>query len=105
MATVSFVDETTSGTRQDAWELAMAEERLPLREVIRRRVFQEVYNAWQPELFQSVCGARVAIYGGRGETTLVGLGQVRIGVGMSRWQVGQAPVQRARSICSSRTTW
>ncbi|MER5687480.1 hypothetical protein [Streptomyces sp. NPDC002205] len=23
MATVTFVDETTSGTRQDAWELAM----------------------------------------------------------------------------------
>jgi hypothetical protein len=36
---------------------------------------------------------------------LVGLGQVRIGVGMLRWQVGQAPVQRARSVCSSRTTW
>ncbi|MFD7004180.1 SRPBCC family protein, partial [Streptomyces mirabilis] len=32
---------------------------------------------------------------------LVGLGQVRIGVGMLRWQVGQAPVQRARSVCSS----
>ncbi|MFH9967765.1 alpha/beta fold hydrolase, partial [Streptomyces mirabilis] len=32
---------------------------------------------------------------------LVGLGQVCIGVGMSRWQVGQAPVQRARSVCSS----
>ncbi|WP_392757153.1 hypothetical protein [Streptomyces sp. LN590] len=55
MATVTFVDETTSGTRQDAWELAMAEERLPLREVIRRRVFQEVYNARQPELFQGLC--------------------------------------------------
>ncbi|WP_392838810.1 hypothetical protein [Streptomyces sp. LN500] len=54
MATVTFVDETTSGTRQDAWELAMAEERLPLREVIRRRVFQEVYNARQPELFQGL---------------------------------------------------
>ncbi|KUH38613.1 MULTISPECIES: hypothetical protein [Streptomyces] len=35
---------------------------------------------------------------------LVGLGQVRSGMGMSRWQVGQAPVQRARSVCSSRTT-
>ncbi|MGW3985453.1 hypothetical protein ACWEMN_55400, partial [Streptomyces mirabilis] len=33
-------------------------------------------------------------------TFLVGLGQVRIGVGMLRWQVGQAPVQRARSVCS-----
>ena len=36
---------------------------------------------------------------------LVGLGQVRIGVGMSRWQVGQAPVQVTRSVRSSRTTW
>ncbi|MFE5191668.1 hypothetical protein ACFRAC_34315, partial [Streptomyces sp. NPDC056628] len=32
--------------------------------------------------------------------TLVGLGQVRMGVGMSRWQVGHAPVQVARSVCS-----
>ncbi|MFC8264071.1 hypothetical protein ACFUNF_42440 [Streptomyces sp. NPDC057291] len=36
---------------------------------------------------------------------LVGLGQVRMGVGMLRWQVGQAPAQRARSIWSSRRTW
>ncbi|MEV6409010.1 hypothetical protein AB0M58_39820, partial [Streptomyces bobili] len=35
------------------------------------------------------------------ESALVGLGQVCIGAGMSRWQVGQAPVQRARSVCSS----
>ncbi|WEO93280.1 pentapeptide repeat-containing protein [Streptomyces sp. FXJ1.172] len=39
------------------------------------------------------------------EDPLVGLGQVRIGVGMSRWQVGQVPAQRARSVCSSRTAW
>jgi NAD(P)-dependent dehydrogenase (short-subunit alcohol dehydrogenase family) len=45
-------------------------------------------------------GAELFVDGG-----LVGLGQVRMGVGMSRWQVGQAPVQRARSVCSSRTTW
>ena len=46
---VTFVDETTSGTRHEAWELAVAEERLALREVIRRRVFQEVaeHNAGQ----------------------------------------------------------
>ncbi len=36
---------------------------------------------------------------------LVGLGQAWSGVGISRWQVGQAPVQGARSVCSSRTTW
>jgi hypothetical protein len=36
---------------------------------------------------------------------LVGLGQVRMGMGMSRWQVGQVPAQRSRSVCISRTTW
>ncbi|MFD4974765.1 metal-dependent hydrolase, partial [Streptomyces sp. NPDC058424] len=36
-----------------------------------------------------------------GITYLVGLGQVCIGAGMSRWQVGQAPVQTASSVCSS----
>ncbi|WP_406323463.1 DUF6228 family protein [Streptomyces sp. NBC_01637] len=36
---------------------------------------------------------------------LVVLGQVDIGVGMSRWQVGQAPVQTASRVWSSRTTW
>ena len=47
MVTVSVVDETTTGERRDAWHLEIFEERLPLREVIRRRVFQEVaeYNA------------------------------------------------------------
>ncbi|AJC57007.1 hypothetical protein GZL_04429 [Streptomyces sp. 769] len=35
---------------------------------------------------------------------LVVLGQVGAGVGMSRWQVGQAPAQVARSVCISRMT-
>ena len=53
---VRFVDETTTGERRDAWHLEIFEERLPLREVIRRRVFQEVaeFNADQPELFQGL---------------------------------------------------
>jgi len=42
MALVAFVDETTSGDRSDACHLEVFEERLTLREVIRRRVFQEV---------------------------------------------------------------
>lgn len=42
MAVVAFVDETTSGDRSDAWHLEVFEERLTLREVLRRRVFQEV---------------------------------------------------------------
>ncbi|MFG1658445.1 hypothetical protein ACGFIY_18160 [Micromonospora chersina] len=39
---VSIVDETTTGREPEAWHLEIFEERLPLREVIRRRVFQEV---------------------------------------------------------------
>ena len=39
---ISIVDETTAGREHDAWHLEIFEERLPLREVIRRRVFQEV---------------------------------------------------------------
>ncbi|MFE6841564.1 hypothetical protein [Streptomyces sp. NPDC057686] len=42
MAMVTFVDETTAGGRGDGWEFEVAEERLALRELIRRRVFQEV---------------------------------------------------------------
>lgn len=56
MAMVSFVDETTAGDRSDAWHLEIFEERLPLREVIRRRVFQEVaeYNAKGGEVFRGL---------------------------------------------------
>ncbi|MFE2480409.1 hypothetical protein [Streptomyces sp. NPDC001194] len=42
MAMVTFVDETTSGGRADGWGVEVAEERLALRELIRRRVFLEV---------------------------------------------------------------
>lgn len=47
MTTVTFVDETTAGTRDEAWTLDLLEERLSLRELIRRRIFQEVaeFNA------------------------------------------------------------
>lgn len=56
MAMVSFVDETTAGERGDAWHLEIFEERLPLREVIRRRVFQEVaeHNAKGGEVFRGL---------------------------------------------------
>ena len=56
MAKVKFVDETTSGGRAAGWELEIAEERLTLRELIRRRVFQEVaeYHATTPEVFQGL---------------------------------------------------
>jgi hypothetical protein len=53
---VTFVDETTSGGRGAAWGLEIAEERLAVRELIRRRVFQEVaeHNARMPEVFQGL---------------------------------------------------
>lgn len=53
---VTFVDETTSGERGTAWRLEVAEERLALRELVRRRVFQEVaeYNARTPGVFRGL---------------------------------------------------
>ncbi|MET8626212.1 hypothetical protein ABZW30_21060 [Kitasatospora sp. NPDC004669] len=56
MATVTFVDETTSGLRRDAWRLPVDEERLTLRELIRRRVLQEAaeHNARRPEVFHGL---------------------------------------------------
>lgn len=59
---VTFVDETTSGSRGDGWGLEIAEERLTVAELIRRRVFQEVaeYNARTPEVFQGLVQPRDA---------------------------------------------
>lgn len=56
MGTVTFVDETTSGGRSAGWGIEVAEERLSVGELIRRRVFQEVaeYNARTPEVFQGL---------------------------------------------------
>lgn len=56
MGTVTCVDETTSGERAGGWALEIAEERLTLRELIRRRVFQEVaeFNAAAPDVFQGL---------------------------------------------------
>ncbi|MFE0424404.1 hypothetical protein [Streptomyces sp. NPDC058953] len=45
MALVTFVDETTSGDRSDGWGVEIAEERLALRELIRRRVHREIAEA------------------------------------------------------------
>ncbi|QWB23492.1 MULTISPECIES: hypothetical protein [Streptomyces] len=56
MAIVTFVDETTAGERRAGWGLEIAEERLTVRELIRRRVFQEVaeFNARTPKVFQGL---------------------------------------------------
>ncbi|WP_330298187.1 hypothetical protein [Streptomyces sp. NBC_00503] len=45
MGSVIFVDETTAGGRGDGWGMEITEERLALRELIRRRIFQEVAEA------------------------------------------------------------
>jgi hypothetical protein len=60
MTTVAFVDETTGGERVAAWHLEIFEECLPLRELIRRRVFQEVaeHNAITPGVFRGVVRPR-----------------------------------------------
>jgi hypothetical protein len=56
MARVTVVDETTSGAKTEQWMLDVVEERLPLREVIRRRVFQEVaeFNAESGTVFRGL---------------------------------------------------
>ncbi|MFD7397359.1 hypothetical protein ACFV60_20260 [Streptomyces virginiae] len=56
MGMVTFVDETTAGGRSEGWGLDMVEERLTLRELIRRRIFQEVaeYHAERPEVFHGL---------------------------------------------------
>ncbi|MET8828349.1 hypothetical protein ABZX40_22095 [Streptomyces sp. NPDC004610] len=56
MGMVTFVDETTTGDRTASWGLEIAEERLTVRELIRRRVFQEVaeFNARTPGVFQGL---------------------------------------------------
>jgi hypothetical protein len=56
MARVTVVDETTSGAKAEQWMLDVVEERLPLREVIRRRVFQEVaeFNAKSGVVFRGL---------------------------------------------------
>lgn len=57
---MTFVDETTSGSRSDGWGLEIAEERIGVRELIRRRVFQEVAecNARTPDVFRGLVQPR-----------------------------------------------
>jgi hypothetical protein len=47
VTTVMFVDETTGGGRTGEWGMEVADERVTLRELIRRRIDQEVaeFNA------------------------------------------------------------
>ncbi|WP_079423306.1 MULTISPECIES: hypothetical protein [Streptomyces] len=57
MGTVTVVDETTTGDRGAVFGLEIAEERLTVRELIRRRAFQEAaeFNARaEPHMFQGL---------------------------------------------------
>jgi hypothetical protein len=62
MTMVTFVDETAAGARADGWSMDVAEERLTLRELIRRRVWHEVtaFNAIHSDVFTGLVGPRGA---------------------------------------------
>lgn len=55
MATVTIVDESTAGPKR-AWNLDILDETITVRELIRRRVYQDVteYNARQSGLFHGL---------------------------------------------------
>ena len=56
MATITVVDETTSGGATSELTLEFLDERITVRELIRSRVYQEVaeYNAAMPEYFRGL---------------------------------------------------
>jgi hypothetical protein len=56
MVTLAIVDRAPAGGRPDTWDLEIFEERLALRELIRRRVFQEVaeHNARRSGSFRGL---------------------------------------------------
>ncbi|MFI8289098.1 hypothetical protein EAO71_29805 [Streptomyces sp. ms191] len=72
MGKVTFVDETTSGARREAGGLDAAEERLTLRELIRRRVTAEA----GPGEAEGAYARAVAAFGRNGFLVLVGDRQV-----------------------------
>ncbi|MFI1676300.1 hypothetical protein [Streptomyces sp. NPDC020607] len=73
MGMVTFVDETTSGERRGAGGFEVEEERLALRELIRRRVFREAEAGANGEgQFERV----VEAFGRNGLLVLVGDRQV-----------------------------
>jgi hypothetical protein len=56
MVTLAIVDRAPAGGRPDTWDLEIFEERLALRELIHRRVFQEVaeHNARRSGSFRGL---------------------------------------------------
>lgn len=55
MTTITIIDESTAGEKR-AWSLDFLDETVNLRELIRRRIYQEVteYNAKQSGYFQGL---------------------------------------------------
>ena len=55
MTTITIVDESMQDGKR-AWSLDILDETISLREIIRRRIYQEVteYNARRPEVFQGL---------------------------------------------------
>lgn len=56
VATVTFVDEVTGGGRAGQWVMEAAEDRVTLRELIRRRINQEIaeFNAAGTAIFRGL---------------------------------------------------
>ncbi|MEW6302740.1 MAG: hypothetical protein AB1705_04670 [Verrucomicrobiota bacterium] len=55
-STLTIYDETTSGQRTPAFTLECLTEKMTVRELIRRRIYQEVqdYNLKEPEYFRGL---------------------------------------------------
>ncbi|NML50508.1 hypothetical protein HHL19_12640 [Streptomyces sp. R302] len=81
MGTVTFVDETTLGGRTASAPLAVAEERLPLRELIARRVALETGQHGQdapddPDGHEAALGRALDAFSRNGFLVLVGDRQI-----------------------------
>ncbi|GHA66913.1 hypothetical protein ACIQRS_29280 [Streptomyces termitum] len=72
MGTVTFVDETTMGARTASVPLTVPEERLPLRELIARRVALET----GPEGYEDALAQALAAFARNGFLVLVGDRQI-----------------------------
>lgn len=72
MGTVTFVDETTLGARTASEPLAVPEERLPLRELIARRVALET----GPEGYEAALARALDAFARNGFLVLVGDRQI-----------------------------
>ncbi|MEU5398762.1 hypothetical protein ABZ348_05615 [Streptomyces sp. NPDC005963] len=72
MGMVTFVDETTAGERLGSVGVSVTEERLPLRELIRRRVGQEAPGEGADAAYERALEA----FGRNGFLVLVGERQI-----------------------------